>query len=347
MSHLDILLPFGLPQEDLAADLLRELKMPALSTLIGRAKAGPPQVFDAFSRVLPHELWLSRQFGLDGTPEHSPPLAAARMRALGQTPETGIWFILNPAHLHIARDHLVLTDLRRLALQADEARTLFDAAAPLFEQAGKTLLYGDAANWFMRADDWGGLRTSTPDSACGHNIDIWMPQGSGERDWRKLQNEVQMLWHDHPVNQARASNGQNPVNSLWLWGGALANAVPGASRYTELVNPFGWSRDLGGSATRIEARNTGELMTAAPQAGLLVLEQLVEAALAGDWGSWLEQFRRLEADWFAPLLQALQDGKLDQLSLIIGNGARLHTFETSKHALRKFWRAPSLSRLAP
>src|SRR5687767_7350151 len=37
MSHLDILLPFGLPPAHLAPDLLRELKTPALATLIAKA----------------------------------------------------------------------------------------------------------------------------------------------------------------------------------------------------------------------------------------------------------------------------------------------------------------------
>jgi hypothetical protein len=348
MSHLDILLPFGLPQEEMARDLMRALKAPALATLVGKGKAAPPESFDAFSRVLPHELWISRRFGLDGTPEQSPPLAATRLRALGQAASSGTWFILNPAHLHVARDHLVLTDLRQLALSDQDSGALFEAARPLFEESGMPLLYGDAANWFIRADDWAGLRTSTPDAACGHNIDIWMPQGSGERNWRKLQNEVQMLWHDHAINQARAERGLQPINALWLWGGSPGGAVRHATPYQTIFNPAGWSRDF------TEPPNTGgwrcnaaELIGAMPESALLVLDDLIEPALSTDWGGWLDTYHRLESDWFAPLLGALQDGLLDRLSLNIGSGARLLEIEVSKLSLQKFWNKPSLGRLAP
>src|SRR3546814_1649888 len=32
--------------------------------------------------------------------------------------------------------------------------------------------------------------------------------------------ELQMLWFDHPVNQARTENGLPAINSLWVFGGA-------------------------------------------------------------------------------------------------------------------------------
>src|SRR5690606_12665127 len=112
----------------------------------------------------------------------------------------------------------------QLQLAEDEAQALFESALSVCEESGKSLLYGDAHTWFLRADDWQDLHTSTPDAACGHNIDIWMPKGQNERDWRRLQNEIQMHWHAHAINEQRAERGLKPVNSVWLWGGTAAGA---------------------------------------------------------------------------------------------------------------------------
>jgi hypothetical protein len=82
MSHLDILLPFGLPPAEMAADLLRELKTPALATLTARTKSCSQHAFDGFSRALPHEAWLAQQFGLAQKipADSSPPIATALMK---------------------------------------------------------------------------------------------------------------------------------------------------------------------------------------------------------------------------------------------------------------------------
>ena len=55
----------------------------------------------------------------------------------------------------------------------------------------------------------------------------------------------------------------------------------------------------------------------------------------------------MESIWFAPLLEALKNGQLDQLSITLSNNTALSTIISSKSSLRKFWRKASLTRLAP
>lgn len=343
MSHFDILLPFGLPSPKIAPALLQALNAPALSTLVARAKTPVCREFDPFSRALPHEIWLAGQLGLTGqlATDSSPAIAVAHMRSLGLTPADGIWFLLQPIHIHIARDHLVLTDMRRIALSEKESRALFVAAQPLFQDSGKTLQYGSADTWFVRADDWRGLQTATPDAACGHNIDIWTPKGEGERAWRKLQNDVQIEWYENAVNTAREQLRLPPLNSLWLWGGADASSKIAEKPYAH----SGTSRVAGGIASSNETVST--LMSKLPNPQLLVLDNLSEAALNEDWAGWLESMHALEKRWFAPLLSALQSGEIREIRLIVGHNAQLREFSVNKHSLLKFWAKPSLARLLP
>jgi len=354
MTQLDILLPFGLPPAELSADLLKELDLPALAALTARAKsedsAARHQKYDDFRRALPHESWLAGQFGLESglASNSSPPIAAALMQSMRLNVDTGTWFILQPVHIHIARDHLVLTDPRQLALAEQDARSLFDIAAPLFEEYGKRLLYGNAGTWFVHADDWAELQTSTPDAATGHNIDIWMPKGPQERDWRKLQNEVQMHWFSHSVNEKREARGMKAVNSLWLWGGPGMNSDQVARRYDKGFNLSGWMQGFSQLLPQHgTADNGAELPANLRERNLLLLSALLEPALSNDWSRWLDAMHCLEKDWFAPLLQALRIGTIDQLSFIVTDDARLSRYTTNRSSLRKFWIKPSLAPLCP
>lgn len=341
MMQLDLLLPFSLPPAELAKDLLRAVHTPALAMLLARASAAPSVEFDAFARALPHEQWLAQQFGLTATEESSPPVAAAAMVRHGLQADAGVWFMVQPVHFHVTRDHLVLTDTRRLALSESDARSLFATASASFEAAGIPLQYGDAEHWFMRADAWANLQTATPDAACGHNIDIWMPQGAHARDWRKLQNEVQMDWHGNAVNTAREMQGLKPVNSLWIWGAAQAGRES-REPYAATSIRAGWPRLLsgrhGGSLADLLASETGPT--------LAIDDTLAEAALGGDWNEWLQRLQQLEQDVFVPTLDALKRGRLDQLRLILTHNTRMSEFRLGRHHLRQFWRAPSLERLA-
>jgi hypothetical protein len=349
MNNVDILIPFGLPPAEMAADLTRSMTTPCFATLLSRSRSLAATDTDAFSRALPHETWLARQFGF---PQHDPlgglPLATAAMHALNITVEPGFWFLLQPTHLHIARDHLVLTDPRKLVLSEAESQTLFQSVQALFEESGKTLIYGDARTWFLRAEDWKGLSTATPAATSGHNIDIWMPRGPGEREWRKLLNEVQMTWYAHPLNAEREMCGEPVVNSLWLWGGASKNIPEGRSRYQQLINPLPWL-PLSGHAITSEADVAHIVGTSASSSisnTLLILDELMDAAMASDWSTWLGAVHRMENDWMVPLLEALRNGKIGEIRFILSHSNKLLEIVSGKNSVKKFWIKPSLAPLS-
>ena len=366
MAHITLVLPFALPAPEFAPDLTRALDTPALASLLSRTSSHGRYPADEAVRALPHELWLARALGLAAGGQ--PAFAAAAMRGYGLDPAEGTWFIINPSHIEIARSHLLMADLRRLALLEAEGRALFDSARPYFEEAGHDLRYGDAQTWFMRADEWAGMDTATPDAAVGMSLTDWMPTGPRAIAYRKLQNEVQIQWHPHPANVARESRGLPPVNAFWLWGGAqtavpahAASVVParpaavapaqaGAhadhpkSARTQTIATFETPCWLSALATRKDAA-LGEFAAGVTDNTLLVCGNAAEAAIAADWAGWLHQMQRLETDLFAPLLAALKQGRVKQVRLVLSHRHAHAEFTTTALAQRKFWRRPTLERL--
>ena len=328
MPHPTLIIPFALAPAEHAKDLLATLQAPALAQLLSRASLIDRRTNDAFAPLLAHEQWLAAS-GQD----NSPAMAHALMQQLGVTWEPGYWFVLEPAHFHVARDHLVLTDRRQLPLDETTSRALFDASQALFSELGYTLRYGDARHWLLRADAWSELRTCSPDAACGHNIDVWLPRGPGERDWRRLHNEIQMLWHTHPINEAREQRGDRRINALWLWGGSVA-------RNEQAIEPAGLRAlarcHLGLPASQVPA-----------DAEVLVIDSLMAPALAGDWSVWLTAMAELDASHLTPLLAQLKQGTINGATLVLSDGTRADTWEVRRSSMRKFWVRASLARLTP
>ncbi len=324
MTNPEIVVPFALPPADYAKDLLAVLNTPALARLLSRGSIQKHETGAAFAPALAHERWLAR------VDTNSPPLAHSMMQALGMQPEHGYWFVMQPASFHIARDHLVLTDWRQLAIAEDESRQLFHAAESLCAESGLKLLYGNAQVWFLRADHWHNLTTCSPDTACGHNIDIWLPKGEGERDWRRLQNEIQMLWHSHAVNAEREACAALRINTVWLWGGSADDHINSSGQQRLAQSALGHSQ----AAAKLDGLDQAHCL----------LDQLIAPALAGDWSQWLACYAELDQHYFAPRLKNLiRNGQA--FSLVLTDSDRLLQLQLSRHSMRKFWCKPSLKRL--
>ncbi|QGZ42826.1 hypothetical protein IP92_04588 [Pseudoduganella flava] len=333
-----LVVPYGLPPKDMAPDLIRSLQAPSLATLLSRNTNHAAHGFEPDTRLLPHEAWLAHALGLAGDPATAPaaPFAPAVMRGYGLAPAAGHWFVFHPVHV-IVGTHLMMPDLRTVRVGEDEARALFDAARPLFDEPGMELVYGDAHTWFLRADGWTDLATASPDAATGDNLHPWMPRGSAARDFRRLLNEVQMLWHAHPVNEGR----KQAVNSFWLWAGGTAPQAPQGVLATAAAPA--WLNALAAPELR-DATAVQWLAQQGPHR-TAVAGHLVAAGIAEDWGRWLQGMQQLEDQWFAPLLAALRGGQVANARLVLTNRLGWTDTATTKLALHKFWRPQHLKNL--
>jgi hypothetical protein len=130
---------------------------------------------------------------------------------------------LQPVHFHATRDHLILMAQSQIDLTENESVKLLQVALPFIEEDfGNKILFQGQREWFISAGPFASLATHSIDQAHGRNIDWWMPRDTNEAGiaklWRKLQNEIQMLWHIDPINEEREQRGYPSINSLWISG---------------------------------------------------------------------------------------------------------------------------------
>lgn len=143
---------------------------------------------------------------------------------------------LDLVHIHAARDHLVLTNPEILEITATESEALYESVKDILTEISSTIYrpHTSPSKWFIEANQLRSLSTVHITQAEGRNIDVWMPIDTDTpgvaRQWRKWQNDIQMIWFNHPVNIAREANGQLSINSIWISGvGSLSDIQPHAS----------------------------------------------------------------------------------------------------------------------
>ena len=178
---------------------------------------------ESFDRGLPYEKFLL------GSQNASAPL---ELQSNGVTVHSDTCIVrIEPIHIHAARDHLVLTSTQILDIQSSEADALFDSVKDIFAEMSNVTHRSMPHKWFIESTALESLSTVSTAQAEGRNIDHWMPSDTSiegvARQWRKWQNEIQMIWFNHPVNEARQAEGMLSINSIWISGnGKLADINP-------------------------------------------------------------------------------------------------------------------------
>lgn len=305
------------------AEVCQDLAVPALSRLLGAARRAPAPERPAAA--------LARQFET-GT------LARALDAAAG-LPPAAAWLFADPVHVRIDRDRAVLADVGVMALDMDDATALAGSLNAHFAADGLRFHVPEPGRWLLALDAAPEATFSPLLDAVGDSIQDHLPQGARALEWSARLNEMQMLLYTHPVNDAREARGQLAVNSLWLWGDASA-PTPHA--------PAGCV--LSEQALTLDLARRGGCQTATPPytlqglpgdgASLWVeIDRMRAAAHYRDAWGWREALQSLETDWFRPALDALSNGRIEQLDLRCYGRAGFDA-RVTRRDLWKFWRRP-------
>ena len=341
---MHLLIPDLLLPRDHVREVLAGLDLPGLTALLADARElERERDVPAFQRSQPATRWLLQAFGLPASTEHAA-IAPALRAADGYAPTTQSWHLVQPCHLAVARDHVQL-GLERLALEAAQAQSLLDSIRPLLDEDGISVEVAASGRWYWHAPMLDTLLCAEPARAIGRNVDLWLPDVAPQADpaparkWRRLHNEVQMLWFNHPVNEAREARNEPVVNGLWLHGGG-ADLAPGPAG-VHLAAQACAARDdqalLRGLALRADRPLVARDATNTAQPALILLDELAGPAARNDWSAWRDALLALEATWFAPLEAS---GK--PITLTVCSDLHWSTRARRTGVRWQFWKRPSL-----
>ena len=231
----------------------------------------------------------------------------------------------------------VLAPGAALEISRQEAEQICDALNAHFS-ANLEFHAVDAERWVARFGTDCEVNATSSFEAAGRDFD---PIGAGRG--HALLNEIQMLLHAHPVNEAREARGEPPINGLWLWGAGRARKA--SSRWNSVLanEPIAMGLAmLAGTRYRSLPASAQPWLEGAPEEGrhLVVLDALRVPAALDDVVSYEKNLNALEAAWFAPLLRALRAGRIGVVTVHVPDAAEAVSFETVRGDLRRFWRRP-------
>lgn len=298
LMHLTLLLAGALVPGALAGELASAIKAPHLAARLARAALIEDITAVEPLRGAAHLSWLNPR--IFGTHVDAPTAPYAFAALSGDRPRAGLQlFHADLIHLGFARDHLVVESLA-VAPSAAERAALRRSAEPVLREAGTRLIEASDSE-FLQADVPWQLSTVPLAVAAGGPASALLTSGSDAVRWSRLHNEIQMIWHSHPVNQAREERGEEPINGVWLHGGGQWEPLPTPPYST--VNAD--APELRGAALAA-GLNSGSAAASAIDNALVVRTDPFDSLSHGDWRDWLGTIARIDS-WLAPLATATID----------------------------------------
>lgn len=335
--NLHLLVPSLFWPDATLTAIYRDLSLPALENLLAKSSSidDGPQGFEA---------WLCGAFGVEKQQDWPvAPITLALDGAEKAKVRDDYWIRADPVHLHIERDQLVLADSRVFQISSQEANQLTELLNRHFAASGQEIVFFPLRpdRWYLCATEIPPAKTHLLSEVANKGINELLPYGTNHATWRGLFNEIQMLLHEHPLNQSREARGEPAVNSVWFWGGGTmpkAMVSPYTHVWSDEVVAVSLAQACGTDHTQLPSDAKTWLQHATSGHHLVVLNVLHGKAQYADGYGWRESLKNLERNWFEPLLAMVKQGRIDQLILTVFSETKTRNFTTRTGDLRKFWR---------
>lgn len=217
-------------------------------------------VASAESRNLDFWGWLCGELGIARQDDW--PLAPIWAESDGLPTAGEYWLVASPVTLEVGRDDVRLAEVDPTA-DAVESALLLATLNNHFDTDGLTFVRAESGRWFAHRRERARIVTTPPDAARGRSLRPFLPQGPEAGKWRRWQNEIQMLLHEHTVNGARLARGAAAINSVWLWAGGtlpVEGTAPALTFFTKRADCAAIARHAGASVQPLQdvGARTGE-----------------------------------------------------------------------------------------
>lgn len=334
--NLHLFIPSLFWSDSSLPEIYQDLPLPSLETLLSKSRVVHGSTNDIYT-------WLCTAFHIEK--QHDWPVAPITqhldaVESKLEYPRSDYWLRADPVHLRIEQNHIMLADRHIFQLTHDEALQFTDAINQLLVNDNITVFPFHPYRWYICLPEPPDLYTHTLNTAICKNINNLMPTGKASINWHKIINEVQMLLHDHPLNQQREARDQLAINSLWLWGGGK---LPQTSRslYTTIWTNNDFVRALGKWSSLQYKQLPGDasllLQAADSENHFVYLDELLNDDKYNNAYSWRDKLLQLERLWFTPLHTALKNKQITSLKISSINENGSHDFFAKPSSLRKFW----------
>jgi hypothetical protein len=343
MRSVHLVIPDLFLPKDFAAEACAGLSVPALEKMLGR---GHSEILDPVSL----ENLLCELFGVpyDG----DAPIATITAAFDGLA--AGCWLRADPVHLRLQRDQMLLLPV--MEISAGEAGEMCASLNGHFAGQGMEFFAPHAQRWYVRMDSLPHIRTTPLSQVVGGDVRRALPTGEDAARWHQRFNEIQMLLHAHPLNEARDARGALTINSVWFWGGGCDSAygslrssgepvgLPLAGALLQKNYDIVSSDDV---LAGVFATSSGATFSVWPEKWrdadnngrqLLVWTGLRSALLDGNLGAWRAALKDFEHSHARPIWQALRSGNIAGLQMdILGKDGMRRVALTPRDAWA-FWR---------
>ncbi len=289
--------------------------------------------------------WLGRadlSAACDATPAV---IAGAALTGADALPAgTGSAWLATPLHLIAGLSSVYLDYRGLLKLDGPSLDGLCQAFTADFAERGFALRRLHGGGLLATGPRFEALPvTRDPARLLGGGIAGSTAQGPGAAGLLSLGAELEMWLHAHPLNAARARRHEAPLTTLWLWGGgepAPRTMTPLAAGHQGATFMTVYGEDsvaaglctLSGARLRPPAMSAHDLLNSGAERTAAIIELFHSDKPQP--ASLLDLLQHLDERVLAPVVTALKDGAIRQLTLVANDRCSVLT---TRNGLR-FWR---------